>query len=79
MATSRVDRTTLVKGLAERGYNAALIHDGSWSAYGYYMLVKDSKGESLQDVDGGPALIWQEWDDPEHYEFVRDWFEGKIV
>jgi hypothetical protein len=75
---TRRDRTALVEGLKERGYNAALILEDSWDDEGYRMLVLDSRGRKLRNGLGGIATVWQLWDDPEHYEFVRDWYQERF-
>jgi hypothetical protein len=80
MATSKQrDRSTLTAGLAERGYNAALMFNDQWDREGYYLMVTDSKGKPLVDEDGYIHRVWQYWDSEADYRFVRDWFEGKIV
>lgn len=74
METSRVDRTTLIEGLKERGYNAALMVENGWDEEGYYMFLLDSKGRKI--LDGGYAhRVFQYWDHPSDYKFVRDWYE----
>lgn len=70
-----VDRTSLLEGLTERGYNPALIHREDWDEDGYRMIVLDSKGKRLLDENHRLVTVWQLWDDPEHYEFIRDWYK----
>lgn len=71
---TRRDRTALVEGLKERGYNAALIPEDGWDDKGYYMIVTDRKGNPLRDGDY-VHRVWQYWDSPADYKFVRDWYE----
>lgn len=70
-------RKALIDGLAERGYNAHLILEDDWDEEGYYMIVTDSKGKALRDGDY-VHRVWQEWDSPDDYRFVRDMHRGGI-
>lgn len=69
----------LIEGLAKRGYNAARMLDTGWDDEGYYLIVLDRQGKALRDETGYVHRVWQYWDAPADYEFVRDWFEGKIT